>query len=73
MSLAGRVDEIDVQIEKIHQLIERSSADDPEMGAGAGTATSLSAVQRHIDKASAACEELDDHVRKIVRGGLSSV
>ncbi|MEO6087743.1 MAG: hypothetical protein ABIQ18_31990 [Umezawaea sp.] len=72
-SLGARIDEIDVQVEKIHQLIERSTADDPEMGAGAGTSTSLSVVQRNIDQAAASCEALDDHIRKIVRGGLSVV
>jgi hypothetical protein len=66
--LSGRIDEIDVVIDKIQRLIEHGSKDDAELGAGIATGTSMSAVQRSIDKACAAADELEGHVKDVVRG-----
>jgi hypothetical protein len=68
--LSSRVDEIDVQIEKIHRLIENGTRDDPELGAGLGTGEALASVQRKVDQAAAACETLDGHLRDLARQGL---
>ncbi|MER7117353.1 hypothetical protein ABT332_22955 [Saccharomonospora azurea] len=65
--LSGRIDDIDVQIEKIHRLIESASRIDPELAAGMATGESLGSVQRKIDQASAACEDVDHHVRQVLR------
>jgi hypothetical protein len=68
MTLGGRIDEIDVQIEKISRLILGASKNDPELAAGLGCGEDLGNVQRKIDKAGASCEVLDSHVRDLVRG-----
>jgi hypothetical protein len=66
-SLAGRVDTIDVLMDKIRRSIEKGSRDDPEMAAGLGTGDSLGNVQRQIDRAAAACEALHYQVRDVIR------
>lgn len=65
--LSGRIDDIDVQVEKIYRLIESASRIDPELAAGMATGESLGSVQRKIDQASAACEDVDHHVRQVLR------
>lgn len=65
--LSGRIDDIDVQIERIHRLIDSASRIDPELAAGMATAESLASVQRKIDQASAACEDVEHHVREVLR------
>ncbi|MFC0437681.1 hypothetical protein [Kutzneria buriramensis] len=64
--LTGRVDEIDVQIEKVHRLIETAGRDDPDVAAGAASAQKAGNVQRKIDQACAAVETLDGHIRDLV-------
>ena len=66
MSLLGRVEEIDNQMDKITRLIDRSAADDPELGAGLASSRVVSA-QSTVDKMGAAVEELDAHLRDIAR------
>lgn len=65
--LRGRVDDIDVQIEKIHRLIDSASRIDPELAAGMATGEALSSVQRKIDQASAACDDVEQHLRQVLR------
>jgi hypothetical protein len=67
MSLGGRVDEIDVQIEKLHRLILGASKKDPELAAGMATSVPISSVQNYIDEASASCESLLSHLKDILR------
>jgi hypothetical protein len=66
--LGARVDEIDVQIDKVHRLIDSGSRKDPELAAGLASGEDLGSVQRKIDQAAAACEALDGHVRDLMRG-----
>lgn len=61
-SLFSRVDEIDVQVDKLHRLIEGGSRIDPELAAGLGCSEDLTGVQRKIDRAAAAVEALDQHL-----------
>lgn len=68
IQLGARVDEIDVQIDRIQRLIDAGSRQDPELGAGLGAREDLSSVQRKIDQAAAACESLDGHIRDLTRG-----
>lgn len=65
--LSGRIDDIDVQIERIHRLIDSAGRIDPELSAGMATSESLSSVQRKIDQASAMCEDVERHVRDVLR------
>jgi hypothetical protein len=68
MSAVGaRVDEVDVQVEKIQRLIDRAGATDPELAAGLATDQSLLAIERTINQASAACEDLEHHLRDVIR------
>jgi hypothetical protein len=66
-ALTSRVDDIDVQIEKIQRLIEAGSRVDPELAAGLGCAESLTNVQKKIDQAAAGAESLDRHLRDVRR------
>jgi len=65
--LGSRVDEVDVQIEKVYRLIDSASRLDPELAAGLATTESLSSVQQKIDQASAEAERVEQHVRKALR------
>lgn len=67
-AIQGRIDEVDYEIEKIHRLIDGASRYDPELAAGLGSGEDLSSVQRKIDKAMAACEALNEHHTKLLRG-----
>jgi hypothetical protein len=66
-ALLSRVDEIDVQIEKLHRLIESGSRLDPELAAGLGCSENVTSVQRKIDQAAAQVEALDLHLRDLRR------
>lgn len=66
-SLQSRVDDVDIKVEKIRRLISTASRDDPELAAGLALGEDLGNVQRKIDKAAAACEALDGHVRDLER------
>lgn len=68
MSAVGaRVDEVDVQIEKLQRLIDRAATNDPELEAGLATEESLAAIERKINQACAACEDLEHHLRDVIR------
>lgn len=64
--LTGRIDDIDMQIDKIHKLISSASRDDLELASGIGSSESLGSIQRKIDQASAACEDLHSHIQGIL-------
>jgi hypothetical protein len=66
-ALTARVDDIDVQIEKLQRLIESGSRLDPELAAGLGCTESLTSIQRKIDRTAAAVEALDGHIRDLRR------
>ena len=65
--LMSRVDDIDVQIERIKRLIESGSRLDPELGAGLGCSESLTSVQRKVDQAVASCDALNSHLKDLRR------
>jgi hypothetical protein len=70
--LTGRVDEIDVQLDKIHRMIDTAGRDDPEVACGAASSQKAGNVQRKIDQACAAVEALDGHVRDVVRANKAA-
>jgi hypothetical protein len=63
-ALSSRVDEIDVQVERIARLVESGQRIDRELAAGLGCSESMASIQGHIDRASAACESLLRDLRK---------
>jgi glutamate-1-semialdehyde aminotransferase len=63
--LAGRVDEIDAQVEKVHRLIEGASKEDPDMAAGLATTEPMTGIQRKIDQMAAAVDTLDKQLRAL--------
>ncbi|MET8341011.1 hypothetical protein [Streptosporangium canum] len=62
--LTGRVDEIDVQMERVARLIQSAQPIDRELAAGLACAESLSSIQGTIDRALASVESLDREMRK---------
>jgi hypothetical protein len=66
-TLRNRVDSIDVQIERVHHLIEIAGRTDVELAAGMATTLSLGTVQNTVDRAAAVCEDLDWAVRDSLR------
>jgi septal ring factor EnvC (AmiA/AmiB activator) len=63
--LAGRVDQIDTEVESIHRLIEGASKEDPEMAAGLATTEAMTAIQRKLDQFAAAVDTLDKQLRAL--------
>ena len=63
-ALTSRVDEIDVQVERLARLIDVSQQIDREMAYGHGCSEPIAAVQSRVDQASAAVESLDRDLRK---------
>jgi hypothetical protein len=66
-AVGARVDDIDVQVEKIQRLIEHAGRFDPELAAGLATGQTLQGVERELNQASAVCEDLEHHLRDVVR------
>jgi hypothetical protein len=66
-SLRTRIDDIDVQIERIRKAVEAASFIDPEIAAGMATTTSMGAIQRSVDQAAACSTDLDWAVRDSLR------
>lgn len=66
MTILGRVETVDRQMDKVTSLIERSGREDPELAAGLA-AGSLTRTQSAIDKAAVAVEDLDAHLREVAR------
>lgn len=62
--LAGRVDDIDVQMERIARLVSAAQDIDRELAAGLACQESMAGIQGHVDRASAAAESLDRDIRK---------
>ncbi|GGQ70266.1 hypothetical protein [Couchioplanes azureus] len=65
--ICGRIDEIDVQMERIRRLIDHGARQDPELGAGLGTTEDLTGIQRRIDRALVASEGVDRAYRDLLR------
>lgn len=63
-ALTARVDEIDVQMERMKRLIEGAQTIDRELAAGLGCNESMSGIQGHIDRAIGTVESLDRDLRK---------
>ncbi|MEV7014109.1 hypothetical protein [Streptosporangium sp. NPDC051022] len=63
-ALTSRVDEIDVQIERIARLIDSAQQIDRELAAGLACQESMTSIQGHVDRASASVESLDRDLRK---------
>jgi hypothetical protein len=63
--LAGRVDEIDAQVEAIHRLIEGASKEDPDMAAGLATTEPMTLIQKKLDQFAAAVDSLDKQLRAL--------
>lgn len=66
-ALTGRIDELDMQVDRLARFIEGSQRIDRELAAGLGCTESISSIQGHLDRASAACESLERAVRKLPR------
>lgn len=62
--LGSRVDEIDVQVERVSRLVSAAQPIDRELAAGLACQESMASVQGHIDRASAAVESLERELRK---------
>ncbi|WP_433501829.1 hypothetical protein ACQP1K_29465 (plasmid) [Sphaerimonospora sp. CA-214678] len=60
----SRIDEIDVQVERVARLVESGQRIDRELAAGLGCSESMASIQGHIDRASASCESLIRDLRK---------
>ncbi|MGW5266979.1 hypothetical protein ACWEQG_38900 [Microbispora sp. NPDC004025] len=67
-SFGARIDEIDVQVERVARLVESSQRIDREMAAGLGCSEPMASIQGHIDRASASCEVLLRDLRKFKAG-----
>ncbi|WP_329094293.1 hypothetical protein [Streptosporangium sp. NBC_01469] len=63
-AVTDRIDEIDVQMERISRLIGAAQNIDRELAAGLGCTESLSSIQSHVDRASASVESLHLDLRK---------
>lgn len=63
-ALTSRVDEIDVQVERVSRLMDAAQQIDRELAAGMACQESMTSIQGHIDRASAAVESLDRELRK---------
>lgn len=63
-ALTARIDDIDVQIEKLARLITSSQEIDREMACGLGCAEPIASIQSRVDQGSAAVESLDRDLRK---------
>ncbi|MEV4278687.1 hypothetical protein [Actinoplanes xinjiangensis] len=63
--LAGRVDEIDAEVEAIHRLIEGASKVDPDMAAGLATSEAMTAIQKKLDQFAACVDSLDKQLRAL--------
>jgi hypothetical protein len=62
--VTDRIDEIDVQMERIARLVGGAQSIDKELAAGLGCTESMSGIQSHVDRASAAAESLNRDLRK---------
>ncbi|MFC7650302.1 hypothetical protein ACFQX6_65765 [Streptosporangium lutulentum] len=62
--VTDRIDEIDVQMERIARLVASAQTIDKELAAGLGCDESMPSIQSHVDRASAAAESLDRDFRK---------
>lgn len=62
--VTDRIDEIDVQMERIARLVASGQQIDKELAAGLATDESMTSIQGHVDRASAAAESLDRDFRK---------
>jgi hypothetical protein len=60
----SRIDDIDVQVERVARLVESGQRIDRELAAGLATSQSMASVQSDIDRASAACESVLKDLRK---------
>ncbi|GAA3430382.1 hypothetical protein ACQP10_38525 (plasmid) [Streptosporangium sandarakinum] len=63
-AVTDRIDEIDVQMERIARLVASGQNIDRELAAGLATDESMASIQSHVDRASAAAESLDRDLRK---------
>jgi hypothetical protein len=69
MSLVGVVAEIDVQIDKVQRLVDVASREDAELASGAWCSANMTVLQRLIDSAAAAAEDLNWALREALRNG----
>lgn len=65
--VGSRVEDVDVQMERITRLVDTAATIDRELAAGLATSTSMTGVQRSIDVALASAEELAKDIRKQIR------
>jgi hypothetical protein len=63
--LMGRIDTIDVQIERVERLIEGGAALDPELAAGLATTEPMPVIQRKIDNCAASIEALEKQLKAL--------
>lgn len=65
--VGSRVEDVDVQMERITRLVDTAATIDRELAAGLATSNSMTGVQRSIDVALASAEELAKDIRKQIR------
>lgn len=65
--LSSRIDDIDVQMERVSKLIDKAARIDRELAAGLGCNESMSSVQSKIDRSLEASESLLKEVRKAIK------
>lgn len=63
-NLGSRIDDIDVQMERVARLIDSGAQIDRELAAGLGCNASMTSVQNRIDGALAECETLQKAIRQ---------
>lgn len=66
-NLASRVDEVDVQMDRIARLIDGGARMDPELAAGLGCSESLGSIEKTIDAANLAVLEFGEVIRQAAR------
>ncbi|QWF86078.1 hypothetical protein [Amycolatopsis sp. CA-230715] len=71
-SLKGRVDDIDVVVNETQRLIEGAASIDRELAAGMATTETMTGIQRKLDQAAAAAEDLQAEVKAAIREGRAT-
>ena len=65
--LSGRIDEIDMQMEKVRRSIEVGARTDPELGAGLATSQEMTAIERKIMDGLILTGQVEDTINRALR------
>lgn len=63
-TIGSRIDDVDVQMERVARQIDSAAHIDRELAAGLGCSASMTSVQNSIDGALAECETLQSAIRR---------